>query len=265
MTADRENGMKPDDESFEAGHVIQELSRDVAGYWEKMAEVLFEISCLDGLGDLVSKHCLPSRFFSRFRKALDLYDESIQFLLGRMRHKGISVQCRVECSHCCLNMPSGVGTAELIYLYQAMQDRGIAPRFFRRCLEASQTWSSACQHSQERSTATTEPSFDCEDVLSTYFHSERPCPFLVDNMCQVYSCRPLSCRMHFSLTPPHWCHPAHFQHPYAQNFNMEPGEKVMEMLGRLDSRFHLELSNTMVCGLLELTVNVMRFDKIHRI
>jgi len=265
MTSETESPVKPDLERFEAGEAIQELSQCVLDYWDKMAEYLFDLSCLDGLQDFVSKHSLPGRFFSGFRKALDLYDESILFLLGRMRQRGITVQCKLECTHCCLNMPSGVGTAELIYLYQAMHDRRIAPRFFRRCLEAAQTWSTVYCRSRSHSATVSGPERNREDMLTTYFHSEHPCPFLLDNMCQVYSCRPLACRMHFSLTPPHWCHPTHFQNPYAQSFNLEPGQNVWENLERLDSRFHLELSDTMVCGLLELTVNVMRFEKIRRV
>ena len=265
MTADAQNTARPDKEPLEAGEIIRELSLGVADYWQKMADYLFDLSCLDGLGDLVSRHSLPSKFFSGFRKALDLYDESVHYLLGRMRQRGFNVQCRLECPHCCLNMPSGVGIAELVYLYQAMHDRGIAPRFFRRCLEAAQTWSAACRRPRQASSASANGESDREGSLEVYFHSEHPCPFLVNDMCQVYSCRPLACRMHFSLTSPHWCHPSHFQHPYARNFNLEPSEKVWETLERLDQRFRVELSDTMVCGLLELTVNVMRFEKIRRV
>ncbi len=68
--------------------------------------------------------------------------------------------------------------------------------------------------------------------------------------------------MHFSLTPPHWCRPSHFQNASALGFNLEPGSRIFEALEELDDRFQLDLSDVMVCGLLELTVNVMKFAKI---
>jgi Fe-S-cluster containining protein len=81
-------------------------------------------------------------------------------------------------------------------------------------------------------------------------------------LCQIYPYRPLACRMHFSITPPHWCRPSHFQNAQALGFNLEPGKCVFDALKKLKNRFHLDLSDVMICGLLELTVNVMRFEKI---
>jgi hypothetical protein len=69
--------------------------------------------------------------------------------------------------------------------------------------------------------------------------------------------------MHFSFTSPHWCRPSHFQNAHALGFNLEPGKRVFDSLEKLDNRFQLDLSDVMVCGLLELTVNVMKFEKIH--
>ena len=98
--------------------------------------------------------------------------------------------------------------------------------------------------------------------LSTaYCGFEQPCPFLKENLCQIYPYRPLACRMHFSLTPPHWCRPSHFQNPHALRLNLEPGKCVFDALEKLEDRFQLDFSDVMVCGLLELTVNVMQFER----
>ena len=99
-------------------------------------------------------------------------------------------------------------------------------------------------------------------ISKSYRDLEQRCPFLDGQLCQIYPYRPLACRMHFSLTPPHWCRSSHFQNAHALGFNLEPGKCVFDALEKLDRPFSVDLSDVMVCGLLELTVNVMKFKKI---
>lgn len=262
---DSERAAKPGAGFFDAGKVIEELHHASLDYQEKMARYLMKMANLDGLEDLAGKGALPSLFFKLFAKALKLYDESAQFVLGRLRHRGFRVRCRMECPHCCHNMPSGVSTVELVYLYHAMHERRFVGPFFRRCLEAEESWVAVCRDYRNREAAAGQQANQREALLREYLGAHHPCPFLRNRLCQIYPCRPLSCRMHFALSPPHWCHTRHFQNPYAVGFNLEPGGKVQMALDRLDRRFQLDLSDIMVCGLLELTVNVMRFEEIQRV
>lgn len=239
----------------------EEALRCVASYQNKMARYLFDIACLDELQDFGTKRALPADLLKLFMKAVDLYDESTQYMLGQMRRHGLNIQCALECSHCCCHMPAGISTIELIYLYQGLCRKKSAPRLFRRCLEAEESFTEVFRQSASCSPPDGGP-YALEKVLKTYHTIGRPCPFLDSGLCLIYPYRPFACRMHFSLSPAYWCRSSHFQHEYAVRFNLEPGECVFDMLERLDERFQLNLSNVMVCGLLEIMVNVMQFEEI---
>ena len=44
--------------------------------------------------------------------------------------------------------------------------------------------------------------------------------------------------------------------------SLEPGKCVFDALEKLENCFQLNLSDVMICGLLEMTVNVMQFENI---
>jgi Fe-S-cluster containining protein len=250
------------DSSFDMTSMIQDALKTTVAYQHLMARYLFESTCLDGLEKLPIQGSLPASFLGYFKKVMELFDESTRACLSQFRDAGLTAQCQSECPHCCYQMPTGVSVAELIFLYHGMQQSGAASRFFRRCLEAEELWVEVLhQHTNEN----TMPG-DCRNLaalMPKFYHDLEPrCPFLDTRLCQIYPYRPFACRMHFSLTPPHWCRPSHFQNTHALGFNLEPGKRVLDALEKLDNRFQLDLSDVMVCGLLELTVNVMKFRKI---
>jgi len=256
-------GFRSEYSCFEVTRLIQNALKTAIAYQQQMARHLFESACLDGLEKLPVDGTLPASFLGYFKKIMDLFDESTRVALKQLRNAGLTLQCQPECPHCCYQMPTGVSIAELIYLYHGMQQSGAASRLFRRCLEAEELWVEVFrQHTNEN----TAPN-DCRNLAALvpkfYRDLEQRCPFLDTQLCQIYPYRPFACRMHFSLTPPHWCRPSHFQNAHALGFNLEPGERIFDNLEKLDNRFQLDLSDVMVCGLLELTVNVMQFKKIH--
>jgi Fe-S-cluster containining protein len=246
----------------EAASLIQNALDTAAAYQHRMARYLFEIACLDGLQRLSVDCTLPASFLIYFEKVMELLDESLTLSLGQLRHAGLMVQCRRECSHCCYQMPTGLSTAELIYLYHGMQQSGAASKLFRRCLEAEEFWVEVFHQKTKDNKSSGDCSYPTELVSKSYRGLEHPCPFLQGRVCQIYPYRPLACRIHFSLTPSHWCRPSHFQNAHTSRFNLEPGKCVFDALEKLENCFQLDLSDVMVCGLLELTVNVMQFQKI---
>lgn len=253
------------DTSISSGRLSEEILRCAASYQTKMGRYLFEISCLDGLEDLKPSHTLPSRLFKLLKKAMDLYDESTQYVLGQMRRHGLKPRCGPGCEHCCCHMPTGVSTIELIYIYCSLAGDRALPRLFRRCLEAEESWVEVIHRHKLSALLLPESEHEeqaLEPILKSYQAIEQPCPMLDSGLCRIYPYRPLACRMHFSLSPGYWCRQSHFQHEYAVRFNLEPGQCVLEMLDRLDERFQLNLSDVMICGLLELMVNVMQFEEI---
>lgn len=252
-----------DDGMPETFALLDECDRSVIGsYQRKIAEHIHDLSRLEGLGQLRSKHCLPVRLLKTFQKVMALYDASTRYFLGRLHHRGKTVQCRSDCIYCCYNMPSGLSTMELIHIYHGSTLSGLGPRLFRRCLEAQERWSELCRRDCRSNHSVTPPPTPREALLKSYQGLAAPCPFLQGTSCIIYPYRPLACRMHFSLSPPSWCDPTHFQNSYAIRFNAEPGECVQNALDVLDDCFHLNISDIMVCGLLELTINVMEFEPI---
>ena len=252
----------PDDASLRAARLLEESWPRVAQYQNKMASILLDISRMDGVEEFRDCGALPDECLKKLRKALDIYDASAQWMLGMLRRSGLNTRCRFGCTHCCKHMPAGVSAIEMIAIYQVMTRSGLMDRFFRRCLDAEEIWSSVCHEGEIGRDDSAGADSPRELMLKSYRRFAHPCPFLERAGCLIYPYRPLACRMHFSASPPHWCDPAHFQNPYAVRFNLEPDPGVLDALDRLDDRLGLELDDVLVCGLLELTVNVMRFAPV---
>jgi len=241
------------------------VRRVLANYQSKMASYLFKIGCLDGLDAFAGDHNLPHQFLTYMQRVMELHDESSRFFLHYLRREGLSIQCRQGCAHCCQNMPAGVSLVELLYFYHGMHQSGIFSRMFRRCLEAEELLTQLYLQCQDKESSSEElpMTSPCpEEVLKLYQDLGQPCRFSQRNLCQLYPFRPLACRMHFSLTPSHWCDPRHFQFPHAMIVNLEPGDCVYDALDRIEQRLRIRLSRILACGILELTVNVMHFDRI---
>ncbi|HBZ54679.1 MAG TPA: hypothetical protein DEO88_04660 [Syntrophobacteraceae bacterium] len=240
---------------------VQEI---LAGFQNRIAKVLRRIGCLDGLEMFASEHCLPRQFLGFVQKAMDLFDESSRFFVNYLRRNGQAIPCEEGCAHCCQNMPAGASSVELLYFYHGMHQSGAFARLFRRSMEAEQVLTQLflqCQDKLGGSMAATGE--DCRDqVLQLYQSLGRPCGFSRDHLCQLYPYRPFACRLHYSLSPAFWCNPGHFQFPHALIINLVPSECVYEALDRIERRLQMRLSGVLVCGLLELTVNVMHFDRI---
>lgn len=242
--------------------LIQPTLTALTNYQDRMARLLFEISCLEGLDELAATGRLPGAFRARMGKVMELFDESVRAARRRLREVGFTVQCQLGCPYCCYQIPTGVSSAELIFIYHGMQQSGAASKLFRRCLEVEELRAELCRRRAADATRKGALHDQVEALSESYGRLEQPCPFLAANLCQIYPFRPLACRMHFSLSPPPWCRPSHFQHPYALSLNLEPGKCVIDALEKLEDRFQLNLSGVMICGLLELIVNVMRFARI---
>ncbi len=205
---------------------------------------------------------LPKVFLTHFEKAFLVYDQSLRFVVSHLHRAGWNVTCAPGCSHCCTQLPSGLTGVEILYLYHGACSAGILDRMFRRSMERLELWEEIRR-------------WDCPDTVSIsleenlagrlnrYHQLKVPCPFLNAGLCSLYKYRPLACRIHFSLSPPHWCRPDHFQNEHAVRFNMEPSPHVMDALESLDQALKLRLSDLLVCGFVEYVVNVMGFRPIH--
>lgn len=241
---------------------MKEAAEVLADYDEKMARHLAEIACMEGLERFSREKILPSSALKAFQKVLSLFDAGIAFLVSEMRRGGCIIRCKPHCSHCCFQMPANVSAIELITIYYQVKRGGLLAKFIRRSIRLEEVWAGVFDRYRDIPEDPEELEHFREAVLKGFMGLKHPCPFLDDGLCAIYNYRPFSCRMHFSLSPPHWCDSSHFQNPHARAFNLEPTDKTREWLDRIDARFNLGLSEFMVSGLLELAVNVMKCDRI---
>jgi Fe-S-cluster containining protein len=241
---------------------MKEAAEVLASYNEKITFHLAEIARIEGLERFGNGRPFPSSALEIFQKVLGLFDSEIVFLLSEMRRGGQTIQCKPHCSHCCHQMPANVSTIELIAIYHQVQQRGLLGRFMRRSIRLEEVWAGVFDRCGDAPEGTEEVDHFREIVLKGFLTLKHPCPFLEDGLCAIYDCRPLSCRMHFSISPPHWCNPSHFQNPHAMSFNLEPAKRVREGLARIDFKLQLGLSEFMVSGLLGLAVNIMRCGRV---
>jgi Fe-S-cluster containining protein len=239
-----------------------DVQRILAGYQNRITSYLLRIGCLDGLDGFARDRSLPHQFLTYMQKVMELFDESNRFFVNYLRRDGVAVPCQEGCAHCCQNMPAGATLVELLYFYHGMHQSGSFSRLFRRCLEEEQVLTRLFLQCQDQAEASAPVASCREEVLQLYQDLGQLCRFSQDNLCRLYPYRPFACRMHFSLSPAYWCNPRHFQFPHAVIINLEPGNSVYDALGRIERRLQIRLSGILVCGILELAVNVMRFDRI---
>ncbi len=206
-----------------------------------------------------SDRALPERFLKHLERAYHLVDESHRIVLKHLRESGSPVRCQPGCAHCCTQMPSGITGVEILYLYARLTLSGERERGFRRSLERQEVWAQLCRW---KKLPEQRPGESILLRLHEYHSLDLVCPFLQGDLCSVYAERPFACRMHYSLSSPYWCRPSHFQHEHAVRFNLEPSAEIYRELEKLDEVLKLELSDLLICGFLEMVVNVMRFRPI---
>ncbi len=209
-----------------------------------------------------TRRALPKDFLTHLEKAFLVTDQSLRFVLSHLQRSGWTVTCAPGCHHCCTQLPSGLTGVEILYLYHGAVTAGIVDRMFRRAMERLEMWGEICRWDLEEPTTKASSDQRVAGRLSRYHTLNVPCPFLQAGLCSVYRQRPLACRIHFSVSPPHWCRPDHFQYANAVRFNIEPSTLVMDALQRLDEALGLELSDLLVCGFVECAVNVMAFRPV---
>lgn len=249
------------DNPFELSCLPAEAQAALRHYDERVSASLRQAQEAIIPGAWENHRALPKAFLTHLERAFLVYDQSLRFVQSHLRRAGWTVTCAPGCHYCCTQLPSGLTGAEILYLYDGASGAGILDRMFRRSMERMEMWGEICRWDRDPSG---EASLDQRVAgrLSRYHTLNVPCPFLHAGLCSLYRQRPLACRIHFSLSPPHWCRPEHFQHANAVRFNVEPSTPVMDALQRLDETLGLELSDVLVCGFVEFAVNVMGFRPV---
>ena len=231
---------------------------------KKMARLFRQIGALKEVERFRQNLSLPYEAQRFSQQAYRLYDEYLVYALRKLQKKGWQVYCAPGCATCCFNMPAGISNWEFLLIYDHLQQSGQLSRSFRRNLESCQVLSRVSGQLFDGWTRKgTGDKSTYEKLLHDYSWGKHPCAFQTkEQECEIYSVRPLACRMHFSFTPPELCDPAHPQFPQAVRLNLSPHSDVEEALRELDSRLKLSISDLLAPGLLSLTANVLRFSPI---
>ena len=250
---------------FESSIIIPQLDdRQSRPLMAKMARLFRQIGALSEVKLFSQKLGLPREAIRLSQRAFRLYDEYLHYSIGKLQKKGWRVYCGLGCSTCCFNMPAGISNWEFLIIYDHIQQNGQLERFFRRSLESYQVLDRVKRQMVDARGAEQIEGKGKEDtLLHNYSLAKHPCGFLNDTQeCQIYSVRPLACRMHFAFTPANLCDPEHPDFSQGVRVNLSPHAEVEDELKRLDSHLNINISDLFAPGLIALTANVMRFAPI---
>ena len=231
---------------------------------EKMARLFRQIGAMVEVRRFSRNLSLPQEALRLSQRAFRLYDEYLVYTLRKIQKKGWQLYCTPGCAACCFSMPAGISNWEFLLIYDHLKQTGQLERFFRRNLESCQVLSRVSgELIYRRSQEGSDDKSKYEILLHDYSRAKHPCAFLTESQeCQIYSVRPLACRMHFAFTPPEWCDPTNPQFSQAVRLNLSLHVEVEEELKNLDSHLNLSMSDLLAPGLVTLTANIMRFSAI---
>jgi len=231
----------------------------------KLAGIFRQITAMREVRRFRLDLSLPNKALRLHRKALQLYDQYLTYVVTRLQREGWRLSCVQACAACCFAMPADVSSWELLMIYAHLQEIGRLERAFRKHLENCQVYSRVAGEIQglaQRETGAPSE-LDLDRVLLAYSKARQPCGFLLPSQeCLIYSLRPLSCRMHFAFTPAAWCDPAHALFPQGVRLNFRPHDDVCRALEDLDRRLGLPHGNLLCSGLVTVIANVMRFSPL---
>lgn len=135
-----------------------------------------------------------------------------QTLRQQTKEAGVSITCHKKCSNCCTH-PVMVSLLEGISIY--------------RWLVQNHLWSSLLRDKL------TEASSQVQSLsLDIWLLSAIPCVFLTDQgLCSIYSNRPFSCRVTYSVGDPYYCHP----HRLEESTGILSKKPLFEVIERIEA------------------------------
>jgi Fe-S-cluster containining protein len=155
-------------------------------------------------------------FCGKYRELLiQVRNNSYNSLVKTLTSKGEKISCRKECTYCCFHyvaVPLAHGIVIVDYLYKRKE-------LLKQFIHNYEKWrykghdiSDIIDYTRGQAFSSSMPVNDIIAVtrpLSTrYLEMDIPCPFLANNVCLIYSVRPLPCSGQYSVSPPDWCAPA---------------------------------------------------------
>jgi len=113
---------------------------------------------------------------------------------------GFAIPCRKGCALCCQYLISlSVPEAFRLVREIMMMPLGQREKVMNRCFQISQWFQKQlgdCYAAKKPSNGDNLNPQQLKEILERYFREEISCPFLHDDVCTIYSLRPMVCREH---------------------------------------------------------------------
>lgn len=139
-----------------------------------------------------------------------IIDQMVNRAISDCREDDEAITCAKGCDHCChllieVSWEEGVELLEAIKAKPEDEAARLIARIQDNEAEARQFFLSSAGAEEFAEPVTGEYEL-ADEIYDGYFYDKRrPCPFLTDGTCEVYSSRPTPCRLHLVASEPALC------------------------------------------------------------
>ena len=169
---------------------------------------------------------VPIRICDIIPVAQAICDKIISTTLASAESLGLHIPCKKGCNLCCKNLIP-LSVAEALWLNEEISRM---PGYEQKVLHRS------IEFARRKLLATKPPDFSeknsKQDVSNWYAGLNLTCPFLAENMCDIYKSRPLACREHI-VTGTRHCDGTNAQNTQV----LKPSVSVLEAVAQLYAEF----------------------------
>lgn len=141
--------------------------------------------------------------------AADAIDSILEKNIKTAEKKGTSVTCTAGCSYCC-SQPVGIQFPEVFHIAEYLsQNTDKKERFLKKYPSWRKNIDLTSYEMLMNAVMTGKIPPKMAGIESAvknfYKHDILPCPFLENNLCEIYPARPFVCRKHYALSDPENC------------------------------------------------------------
>jgi Fe-S-cluster containining protein len=168
---------------------------------------------------------VPVRICDIIPVAQAICDKIINTMLASAKNLSLHIPCKKGCSLCCKNLIP-LSAPEALWLDEEISRM---PAHEQKVLHRS------IEFARRKLLATKPPDFSQEtskgDISNWYAGLNLTCPFLSDNICDIYKSRPLACREHIVTGT------RHCEHGTKNTQVLKPPVSVLEAVAQLCREF----------------------------
>lgn len=209
--------------------------------------------------EVLAQDCGTAKGYAALQAGLEalmpeLYRSYDEYVSAVLETGSEPVTCSKGCSHCCSHYVTSVEPYELIFLHGRIRSDESYPNRVIAMHRRTSLFGTLRDGA---------PGDEAEDrALHRYYLRNLSCPFLSEGgKCGVYSARPMSCRMFFSLSHPSLCKGKAVTSLGNRNFLIELPDDIEADLARAAAPFaRFGFPESLFEGLLKVNEAFGRFD-----